>query len=79
MKTMFLHLAAAELELSPLSIEPDGTMWTGLEAEREDLTAAQVRAITKRATELEAEQKSAKQAVLDKLGLTADEVSALFG
>jgi hypothetical protein len=54
-------------------------MWKGLEAEREDLTAAQVRAITKRATELEAEQKSAKQAVLDKLGLTADEVTALLG
>jgi hypothetical protein len=78
MKTMFLHLAAAELELSPLSIEPDGTMWTGLEAEREDLTAAQVTAITKRATELEAEQKSAKQAVLDRLGITADEARMLL-
>jgi len=75
---MFLHLAAAELELSPLSIEPDGTMWTGLEAEREDLTAAQVTAITKRATELEAEQKSAKQAVLDRLGITADEARMLL-
>ena len=79
MNHAYLHLAADELNLSPLSIEPDGIMWKGLEAEREDLTAAQVRAITKRATELEAEQKSAKQAVLDKLGLTADEVTALLG
>lgn len=79
MKTMFLHLAAAELNFDPLSIEPDGTMWTGLEAEREDLTAAQVTAITKRATELEAEQKSAKQAVLDRLGITAEEAQLLLG
>ena len=79
MKNMFLHLAAAELELSPLSIEPDGTMWTGLETERTDLTAAQVTAITKRATELEAAKAAARQAVLDKLGLTQDEAQALLG
>ena len=76
---MFLHLAAAELELSPLSVEPDGTMWTGLEAERQDLTAAQVTAITKRATELEAAKVSAKQDVLDRLGITAEEAALLLG
>ena len=79
MKTMFLHLAAAELELSPLSVEPDGTMWIGLEAERQDLTAQQVTAITKRATELEAAKVAAKQAVLDRLGITAEEAALLLG
>jgi hypothetical protein len=78
MNTILLHLAAVELDLAPLSIEPDGTMWTGLETERTDLTTAQVTAITKRATELEAEQKSAKQAVLDRLGITADEARMLL-
>ena len=79
MNTIYLHLAAAELNLEPLSIEPDGTMWTGLETERTDLTAAQVTAINKRATELEAAKAAARQAVLDKLGLTQDEVQALLG
>jgi hypothetical protein len=79
MNYAYLHLAAEELNLSPLSIEPDGTMWTGLETERTDLTTAQVTAITKRAKELEATKAAARQAVLDKLGLTADEVAALLG
>jgi hypothetical protein len=79
MNIIYLHLAAAELKLSPLSIEPDGTMWTGLETERTDLTAAQITAITKRATELEAAKAAARQAVLDKLGLTANEAAALLG
>jgi hypothetical protein len=79
MNYAYLHLAAEELNLSPLSIEPDGTMWTGLETERTDLTTAQVTAITKRAKELEATKAAARQAVLDKLGLTANEVAALLG
>jgi len=79
MNYAYLHLAAEELNLSPLSIEPDGTMWTGLETERTDLTTAQVTAITKRAKELEATKAAARQAVLDKLGLTADEAAALLG
>jgi hypothetical protein len=54
-------------------------MWTGLETERTDLTTAQVTAITKRAKELEATKAAARQAVLDKLGLTADEAAALLG
>ena len=79
MKTMFLHLAAAELELSPLSIEPDGTMWTGLEAERQDLTAAQITAINERATELETAKALQRQALLDRLGITAEEAALLLG
>jgi hypothetical protein len=79
MNTLYLHLAAEELGLIPLSIEPDGTMWTGLETERTDLTAAQVTAINKRATELETAKAAARQAVLEKLGLTQDEVQALLG
>jgi hypothetical protein len=53
-------------------------MWTGTDDARTDLTATQVTAIKKRAKELETEKVSAKEAVLTKLGLTADEVAALL-
>jgi hypothetical protein len=79
MNHAYLHLAADELNLSPLSIEPDGTMWTGLEAERKDLTAAQVSAVTKRAEELAAVKAAAREALLTRLGMTADEAQLLLG
>jgi hypothetical protein len=62
-----------------ITVEADGKMWTGADDDRTYLTTAQVTAITKRATELEADKVAARQAVLDKLGLTADEASALLG
>jgi hypothetical protein len=79
MKTMFLHLAAAELELSPLSIEPDGTMWTGMDNDRTYLTAAQIQEITERATEMQSAKATARQALLEKLGITEEEAQLLLG
>jgi hypothetical protein len=79
MKHIYLHQAAAELNLEPLSIEPDSTMWTGLETERQDLTAAQISQIQSRANELEAAKQAARLAVLNKLGLSSEEVSLLLG
>ena len=75
------QLMAAGLDLgydTSLTIETDGSMWTGTDENRTNLTAKQITAIENRATELETEKNSAKQAVLTKLGLTADEVAALF-
>lgn len=74
-------LLAAGLDLgydSSLTIEADGSMWTGTDDDRTNLTATQVTAIKKRAKELETAKVSAKEAVLTKLGLTAEEVTALL-
>lgn len=75
------QLMAAGLDLGydiSLTIEADGSMWTGADDDRTDLTATQITAIKKRAKELETEKVSAKEAVLAKLGLTAEEVAALL-
>jgi hypothetical protein len=76
------NLVSAALDLGydiSFTIEADGTMWTGTDNNRTYVTAAQVTAIKKRATELETAKTAARQAVLDKLGLTADEAAALLG
>ena len=62
----------------PISIEPDGTIWTGTEYDRKDLTETEQTAVHAKAVQLETEKQNAKQAVLNKLGLTADEAAALF-
>ena len=72
---------AAGLDLgydTSLTIEADGSMWTGTDDDRTNLTTTQITAIKKRAKELETSKVSAKEAVLTKLGLTADEVAALL-
>ena len=61
------------------TIENDGQMWHGTDDERVYLTNEQVTAVTDKATVAAAAKLAAKQAVLDKLGLTADEVTALLG
>ena len=61
-----------------LTIEADGSMWTGTDDNRTNLTATQIAEIEKHATKLEKEKLAAKQAVFTKLGLTADEVAALL-
>ena len=63
----------------PISVEPDGTIWTGTNDERTYLTATQLKAVKTKAEQIATEKQNAKQAVLDKLGLTADEAAALFG
>lgn len=80
MNLNILRQAAIALgHAEPISIEPDGTIWLGLDAERVYLTDAQEKAVTQKALFIENERVVARQAVLDKLGLTADEAAALLG
>ena len=75
------ELLAAGLNLdyeTSLTIEADGSMWTGTDDNRTNLTATQIDEIKKHATKLKNEKLAAKQAVFIKLGLTADEVAALL-
>ena len=76
------NLMSAALDLGydiSFTIEADGTMWTGTDNNRTYVTAKQVQAITKRATEMESAKALQRQAILDKLGLAADEVAILLG
>jgi hypothetical protein len=75
------QLMAAGFDLGydiSLTIESDGSMWTGTDDTRTNLTATEISAIKKRAKELETSKVSAKESVLTKLGLSADEVAALL-
>ena len=74
-----LEAAQALGYAEPISVEPDGTIWTGTNDERTYLTATQLKAVKTKAEQIATEKQNAKQAVLDKLGLTADEAAALFG
>ena len=75
-----LHKAALALGFNePISIEPDGKIWTGKDDTRYDLTAAENTKVHEKATQLFEQIATNRQAVLDKLGLTADEAVALFG
>jgi len=64
--------------VEPISIESDGTIWLGQDTDRVYLTDPEQKAVTKKAQTIEAERASAKQAVLDRLGITADEAALLF-
>ena len=80
MNLIILRQAAIALgHPEPISIEPDGTIWLGLDADRVYLTDAEQNAVTKKAATIEADKAAARQAVLDKLGLTANEAAALLG
>ena len=70
--------AALELGLGLVSVEPDGTMWLGSDLERVYLTEKQISAVIKKSQEIIDAKATAKEAVLAKLGLTADEVAALL-
>jgi hypothetical protein len=60
------------------TIENENEMWHGTDDERTYLTAAEIKKITDKANKDELAKVSAKEAVLTKLGLTADEVAALL-
>ena len=80
MNNFLIAKAAHELGYNhSFTIEKDGQMWHGTDDERVYLTDEQVMAVTNKAAKAEADRATAKQAVLDKLGLTADEVAALLG
>ena len=78
-------LRAAALELGhdePISIEPDGTIWLGVDPDRTYLTAAQQKAVETKAAQTAANATAARNsahAKLKVLGLTDDEIAALVG
>jgi hypothetical protein len=75
-----LYIQAA-LELgheAPVSVEEDGTVWLGENDDRKYLTATQLKAVKQKVEQIKQNKKDAKQAIYDKLGLTADEVAALL-
>ena len=78
-------LRAAALELGhaePISIEPDGVIWLGIDPDRTYLTAAQQAAVEAQAAHAAANATAARDsasAKLKVLGLTDTEVAALIG
>ncbi len=78
-------LRAAALELGhvePISIEPDGVIWLGVDPDRSYLTPAQQKAVETQAAQTAANATAARasaSAKLKGLGLTDAEVSALTG
>ena len=78
-------LRAAALELGhvePISIEPDGVIWLGVDPDRTYLTAAQQKAVETKAAQTAANAtalRDSAHAKLKVLGLTDDEISALVG
>ena len=73
----WLTQACISLGINNPSIEPDGTIWTGIDDNRTYLSETETNAIVNKSVELQTKVNTDKQAVLDKLGLTADEVAAL--
>ena len=67
-----IYFAAVALGYTDISVEPDGTVWLGADDARTYLTDAQQKAVVTKSTKLQTEKAAARQAVLDKLGLTAD-------
>ena len=78
-----LRAAALELgHIEPISIEPDGVIWLGVDPDRTYLTAAQQQAVEARAAQTVANATAARNsahAKLKVLGLTDDEIAALVG
>ena len=80
MNVLQLFLAAFELGYNnSFTIENDGQMWHGTDEERIYLSTAEIKKITDKATKNETDKTAAKQAVLDRLGITADEAALLLG
>ena len=80
---VYLRQAAIELGFNePISIEPNGTIWLGLDQDRIYLTEKQQTDVTKKADELHANAINVKNSAKNKLkalGLTDDEIKALLG
>ena len=80
MNNMQIANAAHELGYNySFTIEVDGQMWHGTDDERTYLTTAEIKKITDKANKNETDKAAQKQAVLDRLGITADEAALLLG
>jgi len=76
---LLLAAAVALGHQEPISVEPDGTIWLGTSDNKKDLTDKELDAVQKKAKELANDKVAAKQVVLDRLGITADEAALLLG
>ena len=78
-----LRQAALQLgHVEPISIEPDGTIWLGLDTDRTYLTPAQQAVVVNKANDniaVATENRNTAVAKLKVLGLTDAEVTALIG
>ena len=66
----------------PISIEPDGTIWLGIDPDRVYLTAQQLNAVKDKAKKTQddvAAARASAKAKLAALGLSEAEVAALLG
>jgi len=80
MNTIYLLAAAVALgHQEPISVEPNGSIWLGTSDNKKDLTDKELDAVHKKAQELVNDKSAARQAVLDRLGITADEAALLLG
>jgi len=80
--TQLRNAAIALGYAEPISIEPDGTIWLGTDADRTYLTAAQQKAVANKAaqiTDAEAAVAASGRAKLVALGLTDAEIAAFLG
>jgi len=74
-----LHLAAEALGFKDVSVEPDGTIWLGSENNKTYLTDTELETVKEKAKEIHTDKIAAREALLDKLGITADEAALLLG
>ena len=78
-----LRQAALQLgHVEPISIEPDGTIWLGIDSDRVYLTAAKQKAVITQAEQNDQNATATRASALTKLkklGLTDDEIAALVG
>jgi hypothetical protein len=80
MNTIYLLAAAVALgHQEPISVEPDGTIWLGTSDNKKDLNDKELDAVQKKVKELANDKAAARQVVLDRLGITADEAALLLG
>lgn len=80
MELGYIYRAALALgHHEPISIEPNGHIWTGIQSDRYDLTDAENAAVHAKAAELVTENTARREAIMGKLGLTADDLATLLG
>ncbi len=76
MSTSLIRQACINLGLvEPISVEQDGTVWTGVDPDRVYPDMAPILAECERVVDAQA---TAKQALLDRLGITAEEARMLL-
>jgi hypothetical protein len=79
MNLIAIAQAAQKLGYKEPSVELDGIIWTGTDENRVYLTDAELKLVYDAVNKMQIDKATAKQAVLDRLGITADEAALLLG